>query len=1098
MQSQIFTIEGCNYDLDDHKINGGSALATLARMAYNMNFAASTGSTSFSGGVMNAGMSELENPLVEEEINKPIGRSDNYGTYGYIAFWNSAGNHSIVKITESGDVTIVFQNEILDFEEDGDVDIKEVGDDIYLTDNHSDPKIIEPSLPYSEPVIEQWMTSQIRRQGAFPPIVGQDGIGPIIDPLGYTLNDISDDYDNLFKKSAGTQFAYYYIYNNYQESRLSPVSNVAFNTENLVIQLPVYEYETYLMDMPYVRSVVFCYRRGNTGTWNVLKRVENIVGNRILSGQGNFFQGPPTSGFTIGTTIETANFLPSEVVPDNIVNLQQDDVPLLAATNSIAVNRLYYGNYVIGYPQWSDLTLSLTITKKTNIDFLLFPDTINAAEEQLTFRPAGRYPVGVELLDFAGRRIGVIAAQVAQIPDYELWHQLLSYLTDGLPTDLNVAFGENNVYWYRDAENNRYQIDWQLNGTLPSWCASYRIVRGKEQVASTFVRSVVRLYTWYEKVAANPDSVEGDEGDVMFEYAQDLPTTRLVIKDDDGIGPVVNYYFKGYAMALTMGEPIQFSTDSNLFVKIIGSADAMVGNPLEGYGQEFQIVKQEGGFLFFNYQGNIGDTTNLYSLGNDDPLGRQYSAFFDVEFIFKRNNPDIFYWQTGYGSIKLASEFSGTDSGTIQGDCYYTKYAKINQVYPIQKLYAWTLFGLDAYLFSGFGAYVRGGAFSMNPIDLYNQDAQSNIGQFNIVNETQRQERLETNILESDPVLLGSQINGLNKFDSISTELMPLDNGPIVGLITTGAAQKEPGVMLAIGTLGWESIYVNATQITNADGTITTNPNLNASTKTLASHRPLLGRFGVSRLRDITKTPFSTVYAWSNMVNDVVRYAQNGLELLGRNFGFGNILRTELSDSNVVFIVYDQILDEVIVQGDDSNAFIFSERKKLWQGRREYSANIESVLTFPKIGISFSQNQVYVLDAKFWQTQPDSLSNVFFGEQKAMRLDLVLNNLPNKIKNWYKVQIMGPGPAPTNTLLSMNVEGENNLPDTKYIEDKIELCQYAVFTGNDTTTGGGVRGKKMESRIGYLNIQWPEVQIDKLEIIEISFNLPEVQAKKSA
>ena len=79
------------------------------------------------------------------------------------------------------------------------------------------------------------------------------------------------------------------------------------------------------------------------------------------------------------------------------------------------------------------------------------------------------------------------------------------------------------------------------------------------------------------------------------------------------------------------------------------------------------------------------------------------------------------------------------------------------------------------------------------------------------------------------------------------------------------------------------------------------------------------------------------------MVNDVVRYAQNGLELLGRNFGFANILRTQLSNSSVVFIVYDQILDEVIIQGENSDAFIFSERKKMWQGRREYSANIASV-----------------------------------------------------------------------------------------------------------------------------------------------------------
>jgi hypothetical protein len=175
-------------------------------------------------------------------------------------------------------------------------------------------------------------------------------------------------------------------------------------------------------------------------------------------------------------------------------------------------------------------------------------------------------------------------------------------------------------------------------------------------------------------------------------------------------------------------------------------------------------------------------------------------------------------------------------------------------------------------------------------------------------------------------------VNGLNKYNSLDFRQAPAENGPITALVTTNATQREPGVLLSIGTFGISSFYYDAIQLTNVDGS----SNVTTTDAFLASQRPLLGQLGTSRPMSITKTPLSTVYWWSDVVNDMVRYSNAGLERLGLTYSFSNYLRKEYNGNEMITSWYDQTTDEILFGGKNINAAAFNERFKTFQGAREY------------------------------------------------------------------------------------------------------------------------------------------------------------------
>jgi hypothetical protein len=384
---------------------------------------------------------------------------------------------------------------------------------------------------------------------------------------------------------------------------------------------------------------------------------------------------------------------------------------------------------------------------------------------------------------------------------------------------------------------------------------------------------------------------------------------------------------------------------------------------------------------------------------------------------------------------------------------------------------------------------------SMSPIDIFRPQWNQNIGQVNTTNYKQgNTRRLTSALCFSNPLIQGSQVNGLNKFNSLDFRQAPAENGPITALVTTNATQREPGVLLSIGTFGISSFYYDAIQLTNVDGS----SNVTTTDAFLASQRPLLGQFGTSRPMSISVTPLSTVYWWSDVVNDLIRYSNAGLERLGSTFSFSNYLRKKFNGNPFIITWYDQITDEISLLGRGQNTAVFSERYKTFQGERQYWGIGPFGPVYPERGIGLPTKQYWFLGGNIFvsnvsQSPVAVPPNFLFGAFKDPSVLLVTNESPSTVKRWNQVKVYGNRPAEVNLIAPIDDGGElRSLIQPNYFIQRKGDWEAAIRRASNTP-GGIMAGKLMESRIIYSNFAFSAEGFEKLNFIEVKSNVSIVQ-----
>jgi hypothetical protein len=564
----------------------------------------------------------------------------------------------------------------------------------------------------------------------------------------------------------------------------------------------------------------------------------------------------------------------------------------------------------------------------------------------------------------------------------------------------------------------------------------------------------------------------------------------------------LDFYHKGYSIYLPTGSPINFTTNDETFVVIIGNYSYEVGSPVNyqfdadryGQGREFKISKQVNNVLYFELKGDIilepaPPAAVDYGLASEltqDP------SFFQFEITTKTKSPSDLYYQNDNIFIAINNGLINA-TGTLYGDAYLAQFKKTFN--PFFTSFIESYDGSTDYIryvidpnssFPFRGGQMTGVCISMNPTNIYDQNWNPQKGQENIVNEGQRQTRLLQGIAFSSSLIQGTQINGLSKFNSVDNRQAPLENGPITALVRTNATQREPGVLLAIGKNGVSSFYYDGIQLTNIDGTA----NVSTSDKYLASQRPLVGNYGAEKLRNICATPLGTVYYWSEGIKDWIRYTNAGLEQLGETYQFMNLLRNELDDSTSVFVTYDQVTDEAILVGNSSNAYVFSERYKTFQGGRQYrsASNVR-----PERGATLSTRTFFFLEGHVWQMTTNGTPNSFFGTVRKPSLTVVTNESPTVMKRWNSIRVYGPRPQ----LTILNTDGTEAPAQSSYIDEGWWVNRKgdwdAAIRRDANSTGGVMGGKVMESRILIFTFVWETNNFDKLNYLEVVSNKSLVQ-----
>jgi len=1050
----IHRINSVAPDLDDRVIKPNQA-----RDAKNLRFGASTDDSNLSGGVMVNG-NQIVSSTLPAGVNQVIGvLADLELQVVYFCLHNSLGAYGIYRIKTVNNVDVVEAilggtfntGSWLNFVLDSDVSMTSIDGKLYWTDNINQPRMVNiekgirtqlflagngPGDDTYPPVPQQWHYTQIKRapqELAVISLINRDGNRL---PLNFSLADASVDYGNIFSEDYAWQFSYYYVYDNEEESRIAPITYAVWYNENITVSIPSSEYGKYLQNNSLIKRVVFIYRKNNEGSWNVLKTIPN------------------NSSFTGSFTALNMNLLPATPVSSNITSNYFDAVPRLSSTNEIAQNRINHGNYLTDYPNWTDLNLDLQLIKNPIIN-----QTTLAGGNRSFYR--GFYNVGIELLDEWGRRIAVVNQKTIEIQNYIYNGTGINYLS-GQDFFVPFFFGEDG--------NNCYKLKYTITGDFPSWCKYWRVVYSKNQSYNYFYKTVVKTYAWY------------NDGSVDYLATTSPPSFGWQNK---------NYTLKGIAVELSSQEPFLFTDGEEQYISIaqeypnyfppfVNLTADQQNPPLK----EYKIKKQVGSMLYIeNIDANLYRGWALIPGGNNSTDSNYFPLYYQVYLYSKKVTPDEFYYQS-----TSVNEVGSSLTGELFGDCYLNKFKKENQGTSVAVLdftyepnrivvQGTTTVSSNTITAEGYG-------FSMNIRDIYSQLWISDIGQLNIVNENQKEVRIQNGICFSDPLIAGTQVNGLSKFDPLDIRQAPLENGAITALVTTNATQREPGVMLSIGSYGVSSFYYDSVQLTNVDGTT----NIAVSDRYLASQRPLQGQFGCKQLRSVTKTPLAAVYWWSDVVNDFIRYSNAGLERLGLTYMFGNKLRTEVAGKKAA-TVYDYVTDEVILMPRGGSSFVFSERYKTFQGMREY---INANGSTPERGISISQKMYHFVNGSPWATTVNTPKNNFFAVSRNPELTIITNEAPSVVKQWNSIKVFGPKPENV-TMTSGDAEGfvrQSYISPSWWIQRKGE---YDAAIRRDSSNGNAMTGKVMESRILYSTFVFDASRFEKLNFIEVKSNMSVVQ-----
>ena len=1238
----IHRIDRVNPDVDDRVIKPNEA-----RMATNLRFGASTEDTNLSGGTLVLGNKELSF-TPPSGVNKVVGvYADLETNCVFFAMYNSEAKHGLYRINGATNIVDTIlgvdvlgnsQGSLLNFqpEDTYNVSIAVIQGLLYWTDNVNEPGAIniekgirtmkntplpgDPSSIYFDSFASTNYLQVKRPPAALLDIyrINTDNPNnPILFNVLFTPKQIQNTYTNdedptgvglstwskNFVNTDGIQFSYYYVYDNEEESKLAPWSEPVFWKKNIVVQVPAFEVSNYLakntgsvpaFQPSTVKKVMFVYRVNNDGVPFVMGSVTNIQANYLLpTNQPKYSLNPlPVQAgfipFSLSTpslrisAADTTSLIKTPVSTD-LAEQRFDSVPLKSTTNTIAQNRLNHANYVLDRNSWQGMQLSLKVQKNVAYE-AGFNTTFQNDVSRNIFRPGGTYEIGIELLDAAGRPIGVIQNQEITIPEMQVRNTSYYYMdlpnNTGLyeypPPPYTVSgalvqkpFIPLSATDYDDITLNYYTVDYRITGTLPPWAASFRVVSSGDKTTEFFHRAQTTIMYWYEGedggdvfvlfpcMAGQRQIVNGVWKAFMFNYP--LPSTVQQFLGG-GLGQPVQTgaakKFKGYAINRA-SIPVSYSTGDELYVKLgqqvflknippvpggIAAAQTFLNSqPVEkttSVTQAYKVVKEVGGMFCIE-----STNTSLYPIvlehswvnpatptavistaaGSewwDVRDGNGYRSYFtpvlyDVEVFLKKTVAETVFYQNGTIIQRNSYDSSQGTAGVVGGDCYFTSF--VHSITPYTGSYAVISYSFNdepggtdvlkkkipesmAYFVPRQPAFatrfnIPGMFYSMNPNSYNAENWVWQKGQPAIVNENQREVRIDNGIIFSSPIVQGTQINGLNQFNSLDFRLAPLENGPISSLVVTNATQKEPGVMLAIGANGVSSFYYDAIQLANVDGT----DNVATTTSYLASQRPLLGQYGTTRQMSVTKTPLGTVYWWSDVVNDLIRYTNAGLERLGMTFSFANYLRKTYNDNPLLITWYDQVTDEILLSGKLRETAVFSERYKTFQGERSYR---NSLGRCPERGIGLATKQFLFLDGKIWVTDVEltgsnaPADNFIFGEFKDPVLNIVTNESPANVKRWNQLKVFGSRPNSVELQAPDETEGMSGVLESfvdvgNWIKRKSDW--EAAIRRAANTPGGILAGKLMESRIIYSKFAFSAEGFQKLNFIEVKSNVSIVQ-----
>lgn len=687
----------------------------------------------------------------------------------------------------------------------------------------------------------------IRNQPAFP----------------LTASKIYDStYSNNLVGGEAFQFAYRFVYRDYEVSTFSPLSTlINYNTSTET-------FNAVDITIPATQKI----------PQDVIK-IEVAV-KFVVGGKYSIIKSF-TSGFSSHNTgtLLTFRFFNDTIgiaVDDASSVKQFDSIPLRSGTLEIAKNRLFLGNNYDGYESPKSTSLGVSPVPSGGA-------TVTGVWCRLVYGVGGGSEVTLYLLDVTGIS-----------PDAGYYEPNTPPTPPSFPTSvawntLNYrGAGLSNVLSYlgvtfQDVISFTAGLG---NATVTGYSGTITSIVGQKAFKSD---SSYRLgVVFYDQAGRKCGVVTNDAAKVVTQdrnystvsYTTEInwtltnstnqSTLQAEIPDWAYYYSVVmtkclrtNFFIQSRTPDLTYikkSSTGEYVTDNSYNEKHFGVGISL--NSLTGYGQGYsyqagdicKLYPSSGAAPFIL---KVKDTFAEYVIVDLKDLG-SLSSSSDI-FLFEIYTPysqsfDELYYERGavypVNNAGLSNRSYSTITGSFKGD-----------ITMLERSLSATTYLVEA----------------MSPNDLYWQRWNTDAGRASIIISSKPSNK-NTSVYWSNVIVPGTETNGLSTFDALDQKNLPLELNSIQKLSLVSKVESEGTVMLAIGEQETAAIYLGEAQIIDNTG----NSFLASSSGVIGNINVMRGSYGTINPESVVRY-MGEIYWFDANKGSVVRYSSNGLFPISAN-----------------------------------------------------------------------------------------------------------------------------------------------------------------------------------------------------------------------
>lgn len=676
-----------------------------------------------------------------------------------------------------------------------------------------------------------------------------------------------DSYENNFIKNEAFEFAYRFVYRDYEVSTFSPLSGLAnYNnpTENtnginaIGVTLPLEQ----KIEQDVIRIEVAA-RFVVGGAYFIIKsfedRTEFDKHNAGTAITFDFFND------TIGIAVDNATSFP-----------QYDAIPLRSETLEIAKNRLFLGNNFDGYEAPKSTSLNTVQTIDTS-------GTISGRWVKVTYRPYTGGP-GDSYIFYV-----IYIAGLVNTGYYRMQPEQTT-----TPTNADVDYGKvatgDMVYigsGFSDLERYIDAVYGKSDITLeefPNMVTVINVPSG--DIISITNRTAFKSDSSYRfgvvfyddagrkcGVVTRPDlkevTLDRTYGSVTYTTGMNWTLSN----NPDTVLSEIPTWAKYYSVVMTK------CLRTSFFMQLRADAIKWVTKKDEGgYNVEPDYSNDRFGLAI--------DVKSLFGIG----YGYSFQAGDLIKIYRSDGQKKTLAIKDTFGSYVVCDNYDIPAGVTVLYEIYTPYVQSINEPYyeraqtykidnpgGIDRRYSVlsnSFKGDISVLSRGTTPYL---VEAMSPSDLDWKRWNTDAGRSNIVLDTKPAHK-KTSVCFSNVILLGSQTNGLSSFDVLDQVQLPYELSSIQKLQLVSKIEAEGTVMLAIGEQETASIYLGETQVFDNSGSSF----LAKSSGVIGNVNVLRGSYGTINPESVVRY-MGLVYWFDANRGAVVSYSQNGLFPISSN-----------------------------------------------------------------------------------------------------------------------------------------------------------------------------------------------------------------------